>query len=264
MCDILWLAKLLHKARLIQSDSRLTMTAIKPIGQGEQIFNDFGELPRSGLLRLYGYVTDRYRKWDVVEIPESLIVSTVDFTEDGERLSEADKENRVRACELAFIFDLLLMIFKLNLAERLQCREDGFDLTWGLNGDSGLPSTLVHLVRTLQMSSQSLADEISSRQHPLQVALTTPSLSAYLAFKSILDLRLQQYGSTIAEDAYLLEHRERLPHRHRLAIEVRKGEKELIAHWLQKTVSSIQNMQLPKDSEIPENVQQAKKKKVKG
>ena len=46
----------------------MTMIALKPIKKGEQIFNDFGQLPRSDLLRRYGYVTDRYKKWDVVEI----------------------------------------------------------------------------------------------------------------------------------------------------------------------------------------------------
>lgn len=50
------------------------MIAIKPIGKGEEIFNDYGDLPRSDLLRRYGYVTDRYTKWDVVEVDSELIV----------------------------------------------------------------------------------------------------------------------------------------------------------------------------------------------
>ena len=46
----------------------MTMVALKPIQKGEQIFNDFGQLPRSDLLRRYGYVTDNYKQWDVVEV----------------------------------------------------------------------------------------------------------------------------------------------------------------------------------------------------
>ena len=72
------------------------MTAIKQIASGDQIFNDFGELPRSALLRLYGYTTDRYKQWDVVEIPEPLIISAIDSTEDGESLTEDDLRDRVR------------------------------------------------------------------------------------------------------------------------------------------------------------------------
>lgn len=44
------------------------MKAIKPIGEGDEIFNDYGEIPRAELLRRYGYVTDNYALYDVVEL----------------------------------------------------------------------------------------------------------------------------------------------------------------------------------------------------
>lgn len=44
------------------------MRSIKPIRKGEEIFNDYGELPRADLLRRYGYVTDNYAQYDEVEI----------------------------------------------------------------------------------------------------------------------------------------------------------------------------------------------------
>ena len=50
------------------------MVALKPITQGEEVFNDYGQLPRSDLLRRYGYVTDQYKQWDVVEIDADLII----------------------------------------------------------------------------------------------------------------------------------------------------------------------------------------------
>lgn len=52
----------------------MRMITIKPIEKGEEIFNDYGDLPRSDLLRRYGYVTDRYQPWDVVEVDSKLIV----------------------------------------------------------------------------------------------------------------------------------------------------------------------------------------------
>lgn len=54
------------------------MVALKPIGRGEEIFNDYGQLPRSDLLRRYGYIKDSYKKWDVVEIDIEMIIDTAD------------------------------------------------------------------------------------------------------------------------------------------------------------------------------------------
>lgn len=50
------------------------MLATRPISKGAEIFNDYGPLPRSDLLRRYGYLTDNYAKYDVVELPTSMIV----------------------------------------------------------------------------------------------------------------------------------------------------------------------------------------------
>ena len=70
----------------------MTMIALKNIRKGEQIFNDFGQLPRSDLLRRYGYITDNYRKWDVVEVNiEDVIQAASEFN----KLSEKRKEDRV-------------------------------------------------------------------------------------------------------------------------------------------------------------------------
>ncbi len=80
------------KAQLLQSESTMTMVSLQPIKGGNQIFNDFGQLPRSDLLRRYGYVTDRYRKWDVVEIDlESVTTAVAEYA----RLSNAEIERRV-------------------------------------------------------------------------------------------------------------------------------------------------------------------------
>ena len=59
---------------MIQQEASMHMIALKPIKKGEEIYNDYGQLPRSDLLRGYGYVTDNYKKWDVVEISSDLII----------------------------------------------------------------------------------------------------------------------------------------------------------------------------------------------
>jgi SET domain-containing protein 6 len=62
-----------NNARLFYEDKHLDMKALKPIKAGEEIFNDYGPLPRSDLLRRYGYITDNYAQYDVVEIPMDLV-----------------------------------------------------------------------------------------------------------------------------------------------------------------------------------------------
>ena len=70
----------------------MTMIALKDIRKGEQIFNDFGQLPRSDLLRRYGYVTNNYKKWDVVEVDiEDVVQAAGEFN----KLSGKRKEDRV-------------------------------------------------------------------------------------------------------------------------------------------------------------------------
>lgn len=75
------------QARLFQEEEILVMKAIKPIGAGEEIFNDYGEIPRSDLLRRYGYVTDNYAPFDVIEVSLSNICQAAG-------LSSADVESQ--------------------------------------------------------------------------------------------------------------------------------------------------------------------------
>ena len=53
------------------------MTSQKPIGMGQEIFNTYGEIPRADLLRRYGYVSNNYKSWDVVEIDSGMILEVV-------------------------------------------------------------------------------------------------------------------------------------------------------------------------------------------
>jgi SET domain-containing protein 6 len=57
-----------NNARLCCDNEDLEMRSIKPIARGEEILNDYGQLPRSDLLRRYGYITEHYAQYDVAEI----------------------------------------------------------------------------------------------------------------------------------------------------------------------------------------------------
>lgn len=67
------------------------MKAIKPVQAGEELFNDYGEIPRADLLRRYGYVTDNYSQYDVIELPLRDICQAAG-------LSNSDVESQPRVC----------------------------------------------------------------------------------------------------------------------------------------------------------------------
>lgn len=62
-----------NNAKLFYEDDKVVMKTIKPVKAGEELYNDFGPLPRADLLRRYGYVTEQYAKYDLVEISSDLI-----------------------------------------------------------------------------------------------------------------------------------------------------------------------------------------------
>lgn len=68
------------------------MRTTRPVRSGDEILNDYGELPRSELLRRYGYVTDNYAQYDTVEISEGLVV---DIGKQRIGISDEDVELRV-------------------------------------------------------------------------------------------------------------------------------------------------------------------------
>lgn len=80
------------EARLEHGVDSLTMVALKSIRKGEEILNDYGPLPRSDLLRRYGYVTDNYKEHDVVELGSGKIVQ---LAAEYSQLQVAERDTRV-------------------------------------------------------------------------------------------------------------------------------------------------------------------------
>lgn len=64
-----------NNVRLCCDNEDLEMRTIKRIAKGDEILNDYGELPRADLLRRYGYVTENYAPFDVVEISTESLLS---------------------------------------------------------------------------------------------------------------------------------------------------------------------------------------------
>lgn len=70
-----------NNARLFQHPSSLAMCPLRPLPAQTLLYNDYGPLPRSDLLRRYGYITQNYAQYDVVEIRGDLVTEIIDNPE---------------------------------------------------------------------------------------------------------------------------------------------------------------------------------------
>lgn len=70
----------------------MTVTSLREIRQGEEVLNYYGPLANSDLLRRYGYISHKHRRYDVVEIPQSAVATQV---QEVLGLSDAFKEKAV-------------------------------------------------------------------------------------------------------------------------------------------------------------------------
>ncbi|KAJ5302171.1 hypothetical protein N7508_007034 [Penicillium antarcticum] len=203
-----------NNARLYQEDGNLVMKAIKPIQQGEEIFNDYGEIPRADLLRRYGYVTENYAQYDVVELSLSSICQAAG-------LENADIASQPR----------------LQFLEELDILDDGYVIPRPINANPSLedilPAELVILLTTLALPEEGFKQRQSKNKPP------KPTFEANQA--TILSRALQtqqaQYASSLAQDAQLLASLSPLDvsgasdtsaRRARMALQVRIGEKEVM------------------------------------
>lgn len=128
MADMLNADADLNNARLFYGESVVTLKALKPIAAGEEIFNDYGPLPSADLLRRYGYITQNYSQYDVVEIPQRLVVdvfrvrskqnSVSEFSVEGGRsvhCSEADMRQELVQEKVRLIYHMIILLIVLNI-----------------------------------------------------------------------------------------------------------------------------------------------------
>jgi SET domain-containing protein 6 len=72
MADILN-ADAQFNAHISHETDALVATSLRDISAGEEVLNYYGPLSNGELLRRYGYVTEAHQRWDVVELPWSLV-----------------------------------------------------------------------------------------------------------------------------------------------------------------------------------------------
>jgi SET domain-containing protein 6 len=187
------------------------MKAIKPIQQGEEVFNDYGEIPRADLLRRYGYVTDNYAVYDVVELSLASICQAAG-------LPNSDVESQPR----------------LELLAELEILEDGYVIPRPVEANTTLedilPAELVVLLCTLTLPEEEFKQHESKSKAPKPVLEATQAAILTKALQS----QQSQYATSLAEDTRLLALMPPLDaldvssRRARMALQVRIGEKQVL------------------------------------
>lgn len=201
--DLLNANESLNNARLFYDPEQLKMVAVKDIRTGDQIYNTYGPLPSSDLLRRYGYlesmnVEDYPMPNDVVEIDALLLVQTL-----GE-----DSSTQTR---IDYLLDEGVL-------------EDCFVLEMG-----ELPPELIVSIATLQLSTEEFQKYHKKGRLP-KPELTEPVSTA---IEDVLQKRLAMYPSTLEKDVESLHLQQDVSFAHRAALLIRISEQRILKQALE-------------------------------
>ncbi|KAI5841367.1 hypothetical protein DFP73DRAFT_528444 [Morchella snyderi] len=191
-----------NNCRLFQTPTVLEMRTTRAVAAGDELFNDYGPLPRSDLLRRYGYITPNYAQYDVVEISSELIVGIA-----GKALDGSDKTERI---------DYLL-------------DEDVLDDAFDIGTDLEISEEVLAVISNFLLTK----GEFSVLKGKGKVAKPKKTPEVAKVLEEILEKRLGEYGTTVEDDENLLCE-EGAQGRKKIAIEVRLGEKKILKGALEK------------------------------
>lgn len=193
----------LNNAKLFHEDDAVVMRSIKPIPAGEQIYNDYGSLPRADVLRRYGYVTDEYAKYDVVELGDEIISQTA---KEQLRLADADL-----AARLAYLDEQGVL-------------DSGYDVARASSEEGSFPEELCILLNTLTTP----AAEFEKMQKKDKLPKTELSTASSELLYTILLRRRAEYGSTCIDGLRAQLNDSTNSKRRAMALKVVIGESEIL------------------------------------
>jgi len=206
-------------ARLFYEKDCLEMKALKPIPAGDEIFNDYGSLPRSDLLRRYGYVTDNYAQYDVVEIPAELVTEIL--VRDGiwhqDRMEYLDEQEVI---------------------------DSGYDIAASnpFTLQESLSPELVILVESMLLPAEEYERLSSKGRLPKPERITSKGAEA---LQKIVQARIVQYATSLEDDLKTfgqvppVDAASTKQRRLAMAKAVRIGEKQLLAQTKDALVEKI-------------------------
>jgi N-lysine methyltransferase SETD6 len=158
-----------NNAKLFYEEDKVVMKTIKVVQKGQELFNDYGPLPRADLLRRYGYITDNYAKYDVAEISLDLIKTI------------AAGELQIPASDIETRIDYL---------DEHGALDDSFDISRPSDEEEEFPPELIVLVNTLCLSAPEY-DKLSKKEKLPKPELGTESAKL---LHTILKKRLKAYS----------------------------------------------------------------------
>ena len=186
------------------------MKATKPIKAGEQIFNDYGPLPRSDLLRMYGYVTDNYAQYDVVEFSHDILVDVAGMRDPSNNKAWLRREEQL---------------------DEIGIVDDGYSLPRPPKDaklEEYLPGNVHMVLRGLCLNSSST--KMLTMKDSESISIEEAALLSAVATK-----KLSEYPTSVEDDELMWQRRlhdgtggANLGKRMQLALQVRIGEKEIL------------------------------------
>jgi SET domain-containing protein 6 len=211
-------------AHINHEPDALTAVALRKIKAGEEILNYYGPLPNGELLRRYGYVTKAHQRWDVVELPWSLVEAAL---------------MEVLGASQAVWGKVVAQVDEEEV-------EDGFVIEWGSEEPDaeghvddklefhGLPEELAEQVKAFLKAGRkfegSMAFKISDSEARKEVYLRSVLRA--------MELRLAEYPTTLEADLQLQETEKPLG-RKGMALAVRIGEKMLLREAIRWTGAEV-------------------------
>jgi SET domain-containing protein 6 len=219
-------------AHINHGEDALTATALRTIRAGEEVLNYYGPLPNGELLRRYGYVTPKHSQHDVVELPWELVETEL-RQRVGNHMMPADWEEAKRLGQSDEEFEESFV---------LERSSDDPDSAGQLVTDAvfaGLPDELgeqfktflkaIKKVGNVELAAQALSDKDTRKDLYLQAVL------------GALQARERQYLTSLEDDERLMNACE-LTGRQRMALWVRRGEKQLLREaqaWVRREVDEL-------------------------
>ncbi|KAF3038077.1 hypothetical protein E8E12_001586 [Didymella heteroderae] len=163
-----------NNARLFYEASSLDMKALKPIRAGEEILNDYGPLPRSDLLRRYGYITENYAQYDVAEV-------SMDMVADLATTAGIHSESRIEYLDEQEVIDT------------------GYDITVSnpFTLQESLSPELVVLVEMLLLPDEEFERLKKKGKLPKPEKMTSKGAEF---LHRLMQIRLAQYGTSLDDD----------------------------------------------------------------
>lgn len=228
----------LNNAKLFHEDDAVVMRSIKPIAAGEQIYNDYGSLPRADVLRRYGYVTDEYAKYDVVELSDELISQTA---KEQLRLADADLSARLAYLDEQGVLD------------------SGYDVVRASSEEGAFPEELCILLNTLTTP----AAEFEKMQKKDKLPKTDLSTASSELLYTILLRRRAEYGSTGTDSLRAQARDEKNSRRRAMALQVVIGESEILNEAAAKVQETISGGKKRRADTFEEEAQEVAAKRAK-